>query len=86
MLCSKASERKKISLMSPWPRGLLPASVLCKKRWYFIKHRKDCETALWAKKNFIESQPFIERKALLKERLYCNKEGLYQKSAFTVSQ
>ena len=32
------------------------------------KHRKDCETALWAKKGFIESQYFIEGKALLKEK------------------
>ena len=33
------------------------------------EHHKDCETALWAKKGF------IERKALLKEILYC-REGL----------
>ena len=35
-----------------------------------IKHRKDCETALWAKKGFIESEPFIEGKALLKEKTF----------------
>ena len=29
-----------------------------------VKHRKNCETALWAKK------AFIERKDLLKDRLY----------------
>ena len=58
------------------------ASSFCsmqKKRWYFIKHRKDCETALWAKKGFIESQPLIERKALLKERIY-RRNGPYGKS------
>ena len=50
------------------------------------KHRKNCETSLWAKKGFIES------KALLKERLHwkkCfveNNERLYWKSAINVSQ
>ena len=42
------------------------------KKW--VKHRKNCETALWAKKGF------IERKALLKGRLYW-KKGFIERKA-----
>ena len=31
------------------------------------KHRKNCETALWAKKGFNERKAFFERKALLEK-------------------
>ena len=61
---------QKIGFEMKFPFYSMTFNVLELEYDNMLKHRKDCETALWAEKGFIESQPFIERKALLKERLY----------------
>ena len=46
-----------------------------RKNTFSTKHRKDCETALWAKKGFIERNTLIVE--MVKSRLYV----LYKLSA-----
>ena len=53
--------------------------------WYFegdiflskksVKHRKNCETALWAKKGFIERKALLKEKAVLKKLVEIAKFG-----------